>query len=427
MASSAPKIALEEHFDAPEEVDRKAQILADRIRTSAHFIVFTGAGVSTSAGIPDFRGPDGVWTRRAQGKEVDSSKLTSTLQAVPTATHMALVELQNRGVLKHLVSQNCDGLHRRSGVLPSMLSELHGNSNLEHCRDCKTEYLRGTLSPLSRPLLNSRVASAQLNNTTDSGNPGADFRAVAPYTKTVHDHYTKRKCALCSGPLLDSIINFHEPLPASTLARAFAEAEKADLCLVLGSSLTVTPANEIPETAARNTKRGPGRKTGSLAICNLQSTPLDELVKPDLRVYASADDLMTRVMAKLGMEIPRFVLRRRVAVEERVNGTDGNSKWEVAVLGFDGDTPATFLKTVRLGYNRRVVREEPFVFAVQRGGGRADVGTVLKFELEFMGHYGEPGVEVEFIVGEEGEERAERVTYLLEFDLGVGGWAVTRE
>ncbi|KAK3688813.1 NAD-dependent deacetylase sirtuin-7 [Podospora appendiculata] len=408
MASSAPKIAEEERFDAPEEVDRKAQILADRIRTSNHFIVFTGAGVSTSAGIPDFRGPDGVWTRRAQGRD-GPSKGTSTLQAVPTPTHMALVELQNRGLLKHLVSQNCDGLHRRSGMLPSMLSELHGNSNLEYCKDCKTEYLRGTFAP-SSSISPSPGQLLDGNHCTPN-----NFRAVAPYTKTVHDHRTRRKCALCSGPLLDSIINFHEPLPPLTLARAFAEAERADLCLVLGSSLTVTPANEIPETTGRRRC-----KNGGLAICNLQSTPLDSLVGRDLRVYATADDLMTRVMAKLGMAVPDFVLRRRVVVEERV--AEGG-KWEVAVLGLDGEkTPATFLRTVRLGYNRRVVREEPFVFAVQqRGGARVDVGTVLRFELEFMGHYGEPGLEIAFEVGEELDEMDVDAWLMLGVDGGRAG------
>jgi len=70
------------------------------------------------AGIPDFRGPEGAWTLRAQGKQ---SKAANTLTAIPTPTHMALVELQNRGILKYLVSQNCDGLHRRSGILPVSL------------------------------------------------------------------------------------------------------------------------------------------------------------------------------------------------------------------------------------------------------------------------------------------------------------------
>lgn len=117
MDLTAPKVAELERFDPLDEVDRLAIDLANRIKNSKHCIAFTGAGVSTSAGIPDFRGPKGAWTLRAQGKQLDF-KASTTLQAIPSPTHMALVELQNRGFLKYLVSQNCDGLHRRSGILP---------------------------------------------------------------------------------------------------------------------------------------------------------------------------------------------------------------------------------------------------------------------------------------------------------------------
>lgn len=143
MASSAPKVAAEERFETPNAIDQKAQVLADLISKSNHFIVFTGAGISTSAGqrlamaarlsasqvtsrsetdygapgIPDFRGPDGAWTLRAQGRQ-RTSKTVSTLQAIPTPTHMALAELAERGILKYLISQNCDGLHRKSGIHP---------------------------------------------------------------------------------------------------------------------------------------------------------------------------------------------------------------------------------------------------------------------------------------------------------------------
>ncbi len=117
MAWTADKVPLPELAETSVDLDRKARQLADLIRKSKHFIVFTGAGVSTSAGIPDFRGPDGQWTLQAQGRQRTTATVT-TLQAIPTATHMALVELQNRGLMTYLVSQNCDGLHRRSGILP---------------------------------------------------------------------------------------------------------------------------------------------------------------------------------------------------------------------------------------------------------------------------------------------------------------------
>jgi len=106
--------------------------------------------------------------------------------------------------------------------------------------------------------------------------------------------------------LLDSIVNFGESLPAQAPQRAFQHAKRADLCLVLGSSLTVSPANEIPEL--------PGRRKGAkLAICNLQTTPLDQL--SDVRVFSKTDDLMIRVMDKLAIPIPPFILRRRLAID----------------------------------------------------------------------------------------------------------------
>lgn len=136
MASTAPKVPLPERRDPPEVIDQQSSKLVELIKKSKHFIVFTGAGVSTSAGellhlvphingsysiqntgIPDFRGPEGAWTLRAQGR-ARTAKAVSTLQAVPTPSHMALLELQNRGIMKYLVSQNCDGLHRRSGIRP---------------------------------------------------------------------------------------------------------------------------------------------------------------------------------------------------------------------------------------------------------------------------------------------------------------------
>ena len=108
--------SVRERVESDERVEAKARTLANQIRKSEHFIVFTGAGISTSAGVPDFRGPQGKWTLEAQGKRLQTSS-QCTLQAIPTPTHMALVKLQNEGVLKYLVSQNCDGLHRRSGIV----------------------------------------------------------------------------------------------------------------------------------------------------------------------------------------------------------------------------------------------------------------------------------------------------------------------
>ncbi|TRX92556.1 hypothetical protein FHL15_006483 [Xylaria flabelliformis] len=234
----------------------------------------------------------------------------------------------------------------------------------------------------------------------------ADFRAVSTYEKSIHDHRTGRKCALCGGPLLDTIINFGENLFEEPLRLARQHADKADLCLVLGSSLTVSPSNEIPETVG-------GKRGAKLAICNLQSTPIDRLA--DIRVFAKADDLMIRVMAKLALPISPFILRRRLVI--RVETGAGEQRQQLVVQGIDIDgTPATFLQSVRLDYNRRVARSEPFIINFRNN---PEPKTRLKLELEFMGHYGEPNLEVEYIYGIVGSTETH---YLLEYNPVDGDW-----
>jgi mono-ADP-ribosyltransferase sirtuin 6 len=377
MDLTAPAIAEEEQFDTPAKIDQIATQLANQISNGSHFIVFTGAGISTSTGIPDFRGPEGAWTKRAQGKQLEF-KPNTTLQAIPSPTHMALVALQDHGLLKYVVSQNCDGLHRRSGILPDRISELHGNSNLEYCIACGKEYLR-------------------------------DFRAVSNYEKSWSDHRTGRKCALpnCSGALRDTIINFGEGLPEQAFKNAEMHAKKADLCLVLGSSCTVTPANEIPEIVGRNK-----RKKAKLAICNLQSTPLDG--NASFRVHARTDDLMVRIMEKLDIPIPRFVLRRRLVVEMQSQAED---RHQVKVYGIDVDgTPVSFLKSVKLEGSRRAVKTEPFTIGMRETLG---FGEDVKVELEFFGHYGEPNLVVRHEYT--GEKEGTKV-YLLEYDPMTREW-----
>ncbi|KAK0747212.1 DHS-like NAD/FAD-binding domain-containing protein [Apiosordaria backusii] len=331
MANPAPKVAEAERFETLEAISLKANTIADQIQQSKHFIVFTGAGISTSAGIPDFRGPDGVWALLRKQKREAPSKATSTLQAIPTPTHMALVELQNRGS-------------------PSTF-------NRENCRDCEKEYMR-------------------------------DFRAVALYTKTVTDHRTGRKCSMsgCNGVLLDTIINFGE-------------------CF-----LTVPPACTIPEIVGKN-------KKGKLAICNLQSTPLDHIVDEEsMRVFAKTDDLMIAVMGHLGLEIPLFVLRRILTVKVEMGERDRN---QIILQGVDVDgTPSTFLRSVKLEGSRRPAVAEPFTL-VFRMEDREDLE--LKLELEFMGNYLEPNVEILHSA-----KQLERL-YLLEYSLYTREWQVAAE
>jgi len=150
---------LREIFDAPEVLKEKVAALAALIRQAKHVIAYTGAGVSTSGGIPDYRGPQGitykfaflckiisinyfsgVWTLRDRGEARGGGK--DLKKARPTPTHMALAEMVKKGLVRHIASTNLDGLHRRSGIAWENLSELHGNSFVEKCVDCGAVYER---------------------------------------------------------------------------------------------------------------------------------------------------------------------------------------------------------------------------------------------------------------------------------------------
>lgn len=197
-----------EYFDSPEELDQKVSQLAELIRESEYITCLTGAGISTATGIPDYRsgygtvletGP-GCWEQAAKkeqfkqdvanaGKELPSAYTTpfhtTIQQAQPSVSHMALVELMDKGMLKYVISQNVDGLHRKSGIHPDQLADLHGNNNLEVCVRCDREHMR-------------------------------DFRARAP-DNSLNNHLTGRKCDTpgCGGDLKDTIIQFGEMLDDS--------------------------------------------------------------------------------------------------------------------------------------------------------------------------------------------------------------------
>ncbi|CAF4470457.1 unnamed protein product, partial [Rotaria sp. Silwood2] len=272
-----------EYFDSTSDLNNKLDQLAQWIKESRHFIVFTGAGISTSTGIPDFRsgmdtvlqtGP-GEWELQDhKANRLKSSTVIDDMQkAIPSLAHMALVALQRQGILKCVVSQNFDGLHLRSGLNPMGLAELHGNMNLETCSTCGAKYLR-------------------------------DFDTVGN-----RKHNTGRRCDKlnCRGRLKDSIINFGEDLPEDELEKAFDHAEQADLCLVLGSSLTVTPAADVPKLVAKRKQK--------LAIGNLQRTPLHKIAT--LNIHAFSDTIMQGIMERLNIPIPKWILRRRVHINCR--------------------------------------------------------------------------------------------------------------
>lgn len=113
LRSKAVKCIFLQEFDPPEVFKEKIAKLVDMVKESKHLVAHTGAGISTSSGIPDFRGPKGVWTLETKGIKPEFN--TSFDEAIPSKTHMALVSLEKSGILKYLISQNVDGLHMKSG------------------------------------------------------------------------------------------------------------------------------------------------------------------------------------------------------------------------------------------------------------------------------------------------------------------------
>jgi len=350
MASTAhknPEMMAEFEEDL-QSLEKKAKTVASYLLQGKHAIAFTGAGVSTSAGIPDFRGPEGVWTLQAEGR-ARTAPTTSTLKAIPTPTHMALLRLIEEGYLKFLVSQNTDGLHRRSGVPPDKIAELHGNQNLEICKDCCAQYLR-------------------------------DYSTRRP-GNAVTNHETGRFCSKCAHELHDSIINFGEPLPRSEIMKAFEHAQKADVCLTLGSSLTVSPAADIPGMVGKANYQGD--KSRHLIICNLQRTPLDPY--SDVRVHSKTDTFMELLMKEMNLDIPEWRLRRQVLVTQ----TTQDDKTVLTVAGVDVDgTPVSIFKQVEFqaGSHHGVAISEPLSIRLLRLPAEFELG--IKFT--FFGHYNEP-------------------------------------
>eukprot|EP00727_Mastigamoeba_balamuthi_P003114 m51a1_g1280 hypothetical protein (586) ;mRNA; r:121545-127757 len=205
---------IEEHHDSPQEFESKMLIVARMVRDAAgDTVVYTGAGISTSASIPDYRGPKGVWTARDRGERVTMD--ISFEEAKPTRAHMAIAGLVREGLIKFVTSTNVDGLHVRSGLGPEHLAELHGNAFLEVCRACGARHMRFF-----------------------------DTTSIAGPHKTADKHSTGRDCDKCGKPLFDSIVHFGENLPRTEIESAARQA-KCKLSLVLGTSMMRTKYDSL--------------------------------------------------------------------------------------------------------------------------------------------------------------------------------------
>jgi NAD-dependent deacetylase len=231
-----------------------------------HIVAFTGAGISTDSGIPDFRGPDGVWTRRDAGLPAPRWRVPLG-EIEPNASHLALVELQRLGKLRFLITQNTDNLHRRSGIRPDHLAELHGNAQLMRCLGCDRLYTR-----------------QEAGWNTKRWGPGYRTQRSVP---------GQPACAACGGRLVSSVVNFGDPLPQRDYKLAERHARRCDLMLVLGSSLQVEPAASLVGLALKSGAR--------IVLINRGKTPYDRAAT--LRVWTGIGEVIPPAVERTKREI----------------------------------------------------------------------------------------------------------------------------
>ena len=228
------------------------------IKEAENILVFSGAGLSTESGIPDFRSPGGLWDRY-DPSEFDFQRFTTSESsrekywvmsvdayglmkgAEPNRAHLAIATLEKTGKLLAIVTQNIDHLHHKAGNSSEKIIEIHGTAFSVSCLSCGKKY--------DRDLIEERIQSG----------------VKVPY------------CDDCSGILKPETISFGQAMPQDKMARSFQHADACDLCIVLGSSLVVYPAASIPVRAV---------ETGAkLLIINRDETPLDH--QADLVVHDS--------------------------------------------------------------------------------------------------------------------------------------------
>lgn len=254
--------------DVDRERDRALARLVEIASACRKIVAFTGAGISTESGIPDYRGPNGVWTRQAPPTLGDFRTNPETRRAYwrqrqttygelaatrPNAGHLALAALARADRLLAVITQNIDGLHQRAGLTSDQVVELHGSAHTIRCLECGSSW------------------------------PAADI-----HTRLGHGE-NDPPCAVCSGPLRAATVLFGEPLPASAWSNAVMYARECDLMLVIGTSLAVNPAARLPLVAKQSGAR--------LAIVNQTPTPLD--AQADVHVIGSAGSTLTSLVAEV--------------------------------------------------------------------------------------------------------------------------------
>ncbi len=232
-------------------------------------VVLTGAGISTESGIPDFRSPGGIWSRydpteltyprfcasaetRRKYWEMGAALYPVLKRAQPNRAHHALAELERRGGLRRIITQNVDGLHQRAGSMPERIIEIHGTALEVACLTCGDRQ--------DREPVQARFAAGDLDP----------------------------RCG-CGGLLKPATISFGQAMPERETQAAFADAAAADVFLVVGSSLVVFPAANLPEVARDHGAR--------LVIVNREPTPYDDVA--DVVLHGSAGEILGAISEQL--------------------------------------------------------------------------------------------------------------------------------
>ena len=242
----------------------EVKVLKDLLSKSNRVVIFTGAGISTESGIPDFRGPQGLWKtvspidftefisseeKRRERWSRQFSGTSDVARAKPNSGHMAIAKLVAIGKVSHVITQNVDGLHQKSGIPDDRIIELHGNSNYAKCLECEKRF---ELLPLK-----------------------TEFLA----------HGTLPTCDLCGGIVKTATISFGQAMPEEEMITAQRVSIKSDLFICLGSSLAVFPAADLPLLA---------KETGAnLVIINNESTQMDHL--SDLVINRDISEVLSEI------------------------------------------------------------------------------------------------------------------------------------
>jgi NAD-dependent deacetylase len=250
-------------------VDKVAALILE----SSRVVVFTGAGISTESGIPDFRSPGGIWTKFDPDdftiQKFMSSEKTRRMQwqmmaeggllidAEPNKAHQAVAELEKLGKLNCVITQNIDNLHQKAGSSPDNVFELHGNMKFVRCMGCDRRFPVEDILP--------RLKKEEIPD-----------------------------CQFCRGILKPDAVFFGEALPQQALNGATSHSRNCDLFIVIGSTLVVYPAAYMPMYAVES-----GAK---LVIINLSTTPLD--AKAAVLISASAGEAMGKIVEKVRSQLP---------------------------------------------------------------------------------------------------------------------------